>query len=143
VKERLISAREQPDTPHADLPGAQMSLNQWRETVQVRRENLRKFIKAGARIVMSTDTGGTQFNFPESAWHVRELTMYVRLGMTPIQALQTATKNAADVMRRGNQLGTVEQGKLADIIVVNGNPLVDMDALYHVEAVIKDGIRYK
>jgi imidazolonepropionase-like amidohydrolase len=57
--------------------------------------------------------------------------------------LQTATKNAADVMRRGNQLGTVEQGKLADIIVVNGNPLVDMDALYHVEAVIKDGIRYK
>jgi imidazolonepropionase-like amidohydrolase len=93
--------------------------------------------------VMSTDTGGTHFNFPESAWHVRELATYVRFGMTPIQALQTATKNAADVLRRGNDLGTLEPHKLADVIVVNGDPLVSMDAFNHVEVVIKDGIRYK
>jgi imidazolonepropionase-like amidohydrolase len=143
VKERLLIARERPDIRHVDLPGAQMSLNEWREAVQVRRDNLKKFIRAGAKIVMSTDTGGTHFNFPESAWHVRELATYVRFGMTPIQALQTATKNAADVLRRGNDLGTLEPHKLADVIVVNGDPLVSMDAFNHVEVVIKDGIRYK
>jgi imidazolonepropionase-like amidohydrolase len=106
IKEDLLRARDKPDVRHPELPGAQISLNEWREVVRVRRENLRKFIKAGARVVMSTDTGGTQFNFPESAWHVRELATYVRFGMTPIQALQTATKNAAEVLKLGNDCST-------------------------------------
>ena len=145
IKVRMIEARKHPDWRFEDIDSSlrNMSLNEWHTAVEFCRENLRNYIKAKARIIMSTDTGGTHFNFPEMAWHVRELKTYVRYGMTPIEALQTATKNAGEALKMGNELGTIDAGKLADIIVVNGNPLEDMDALYHVDVVIKDGIRYK
>lgn len=146
IKERMLTAREHPDQRPTDIPspiGSILSLDEWRTALQFTRENLRKFIRAKTQIVMSTDCAATPFNFVEMAWHVRELQTYVRLGMTPLEALQTATRNAAELLKMEKELGTIEPGKLADIIVVNGNPLIDMDALRHVEVVIKNGIRYK
>jgi imidazolonepropionase-like amidohydrolase len=145
IKERMIQARRHPDWRFEDIDSSlrNMSLDEWHTALEFCRENLRNYIKAKTRIIMSTDAGGTQFNFPEMAWHVRELKMYVRFGMTPLEALQTATKNAGEALKMGKDLGTIDVGKLADVIVVNGNPLMDMDALYHVDVVIKDGVRYK
>ena len=146
LKERLLKARERPDRRPDGIPSpirSVMSLDEWRTALQFTGENLRKFIQARARIAMGTGCGGTPFNFVEKAWHVRELQTYVRFGMTPLGALQTATKNGAELLKVEEELGTIEPGKLADIIIVEGNPLVDMDALRHVEVVIKNGVRYK
>jgi imidazolonepropionase-like amidohydrolase len=142
----MLRARVSPDRKPTDIPtpiGVILSLDEWRTGLQFTRENLRKFIEAKTKVVMSTDCSSTPFNFVEMNWHVRELQTYVRFGMTPMQALQTATKNPGQLLKMGNELGTVEPGRLADVIVVNGNPLIDMDALRRIDVVIKDGIRYK
>jgi len=65
------------------------------------------------------------------------------MGMTPQRAIAAATRINANIIGKGRELGTIEPGKLADIIVVNGNPLFDIVALAHVETVVKDGVVYK
>jgi imidazolonepropionase-like amidohydrolase len=146
LKQNLLRARQQPDRRFFDIPTpthSNLSLDEWRTALEFCRQNLKNFIKAKTRIVMSTDAPGTPFNFPEMMWHVRELQTYVRYGMTPLQALQTATKNAAELLKMDKDLGTIEPGKVADVIATNGNPLIDMDALRHVDVVIKGGTRFK
>ena len=77
----------------------------------------------------------------EALW--REIKVHVDMGMTPLRAITAATRvNARSVLGVADR-GTVEPGKLADVIVVNGNPLYDITALSHVEVVVKDGIVYK
>ncbi len=63
--------------------------------------------------------------------------------MTPLQAISVATKTGAEIIRRGNDLGTIEPGKLADILVVRGNPLFDINVLGYVEHVVKGGTVYR
>jgi len=60
-----------------------------------------------------------------------------------MRAIAAATRVNANIIGKGRDLGTIEPGKIADIIVVNGNPLFDITALSHVETVVKDGIVYK
>lgn len=67
----------------------------------------------------------------------------VDVGMTPIQAISASTKVAADVIGMGGEVGTIEPGKKADIIVVDGDPLFDINVLGYVTDVVKDGIVYK
>jgi imidazolonepropionase-like amidohydrolase len=90
---------------------------------------------------MGTDSG-TPMNFhTEALW--REIKIHVDMGMSPQRAIMAATRvNARGVLGLPDR-GTIEAGKLADIIVVNGNPLYDIVALSHVEVVVKDGIVYK
>jgi imidazolonepropionase-like amidohydrolase len=102
---------------------------------------MRQWINSGAVIGMGTDSG-TPMNFhTEALW--RELKLFVDYGMSPERAISAATRVNARILGRGRDLGTIEAGKLADIIVVNGNPLFDITALGHVEVVIKDGIVHK
>jgi imidazolonepropionase-like amidohydrolase len=68
-----------------------------------------------------------------------ELGLWVKCGATAFQALVAATKNAAEVCGVGPELGTVEPGKLADLIVVGGNPLADIENLRKLELVLKEG----
>jgi imidazolonepropionase-like amidohydrolase len=68
-----------------------------------------------------------------------ELGLWVKSGATPWQTLQAATKHAADVSGLGRELGTVETGKLADLIVVRDNPLDDIDNVHSLLLVIKNG----
>ena len=70
--------------------------------------------------------------------------MFVDHGMPPIKVISSLTRVGARILGKQNQLGTIEPGKLADIIVVQGNPLFDLTAsLSNVNVVIKDGIVYK
>lgn len=106
-----------------------------------RERGTKQFIESGAVMGMGTDSG-TPMNFhTEALW--REIKVHVDMGMTPQRAIAAATRVNANIIGKGRELGTIEPGKIADIIVVNGNPLFDVVALSRVEVVVKDGIVYK
>ena len=106
-----------------------------------RERGVKQFVESGAIMGMGTDSG-TPMNFhTEALW--REIKAHVDMGMSPQRAIMAATRvNARSVLGLPDR-GTIEPGKLADIIVVNGNPLFDITALSHVEVVVKDGVVYK
>jgi imidazolonepropionase-like amidohydrolase len=70
---------------------------------------------------------------------VREMAVLVEAGLTPMQAIQAGTRVGAELLRWDDRLGTVEAGKLADLVAVAGNPVDDMKALEHVEFVMIGG----
>jgi len=106
-----------------------------------RERGLKQFIESGAVLGMGTDSG-TPLNFhTEALW--REIKAHVDMGMAPLRAISAATRINARILGKADQLGTVEPGKLADIIVVKGNPLFDIQALAQVEVVVKGGRIYK
>jgi imidazolonepropionase-like amidohydrolase len=106
-----------------------------------RERGVRQFIESGAVMGMGTDSG-TPMNFhSEALW--REIKVHVDLGMTPSRAIAAATRVNAQIIGKGRELGTIEPGKIADVIVVDGNPLFDITALSRVETVLKDGIVFK
>ena len=106
-----------------------------------REASVKQWIDSGAVIGMGTDSG-TPMNFhTEALW--REMKAFVDLGMSPQRAISAATRINARILGRGSDLGTIEAGKLADIIVVKGNPLFNIMALADVEVVVKDGVVYK
>jgi imidazolonepropionase-like amidohydrolase len=67
----------------------------------------------------------------------------VELGLTPVQALQAGTVNAADLMGWSDRVGTIAAGRFADLVAVRGDPLADVTVLQHVGFVMKDGVVYK
>ena len=89
---------------------------------------------------------GTDMGFePDMGSNAAELEIYVKLGMTPMDAILTAPRNAAEAIKLGGDLGTVEAGKLADVIAVNGDPLKDIACLQqktNVQLVMKEGRVY-
>jgi imidazolonepropionase-like amidohydrolase len=89
---------------------------------------------------------GTDMGFdPEMGTNARELGLYVDLGMQPMHALQTATLNAARALKLDRDLGTLEAGKLADLIAVDGDPLADIKCLQakqNIQIVMKEGKVY-
>jgi imidazolonepropionase-like amidohydrolase len=94
----------------------------------------------GVTLVTGTDAGiPMNFHF-DATW--RELDTFVRLGMSPMEAIRAATYWPARLLKR-DDLGAIAPGKLADIIVVDGDPLRSMEALRHVVHVVKDGVVYK
>ncbi|HEX7139612.1 MAG TPA: amidohydrolase family protein, partial [Vicinamibacterales bacterium] len=106
-----------------------------------RERGVKQFIESGAVMGMGTDSG-TPMNFhSEALW--REIKVHVDMGMTPMRAIGAATRVNAQIIGKARDLGSIESGKIADIIVVDGNPLFDITALSHVEAVVKDGVVYK
>jgi imidazolonepropionase-like amidohydrolase len=101
---------------------------------EVGQANIRKAIAAGVKIGMGTDAAV----YPHGL-NAHELGVYVRLGMTPLQAIQTATINDADLLGWSDKIGTIEPGKFADIIAVDGDPLQDVATLQNVKFVMKGG----
>lgn len=104
------------------------------------RDNLRQLIAAGAPIAMGTDRG-TRLNYHEHANHVRELEIYVELGMTKLEALRSATLRGAEILGVEDRLGSIEPGKLADLLVLRADPLTDLRALDEVAMVFQNGAR--
>jgi imidazolonepropionase-like amidohydrolase len=80
--------------------------------------------------------------FPASALHV-ELERLVEAGLTPLEALQTATVNPTRVLEKADSLGTIEPGKLADLVLVDANPLEDIRNTQKIRAVVADGRLYR
>jgi imidazolonepropionase-like amidohydrolase len=110
------------------------NLRKDREIAQIQRDNFRKAHKAGVRMVFGSDAGvmphgdvGKQFN-----------TM-VEYGMTPLEAIQAASRNAAQALGREKDVGAIAVGRYADIIAVDGDPLADVRELESVDAVVKSG----
>ncbi len=100
----------------------------------VGKQNAKKAFEAGVKIGLGTDAAV----YPHGL-NAYELAVYVSLGMTPLQAIQTATINDADLLGWSDKIGTLEPAKWADIIAVDGDPLQDVAILQHVKFVMKGG----
>jgi imidazolonepropionase-like amidohydrolase len=105
---------------------------------QLQRENFAKAFKAGVKMAFGTDAGV----YPHGD-NAKQFFYMVKFGMTPAQAIRAATSSAADLIGRSKDVGTIEAGKFADIIAVQGDPLADVRALEKVDFVMKDGHVYK
>ena len=101
---------------------------------QVGKANIKKAFEAGVKIGMGTDAAV----YPHGL-NAHELAVYVSLGMSPLRAIQTATINDADLLGWSDKVGTIDPGKWADIIAVDGDPLQDVTTLQHVKFVMKGG----
>ncbi len=97
--------------------------------------------KAGVPFLAGTDTPPGVYVFPGFSLH-EELQRFVAAGFTPLEALQTATLNAAHFLGMDEQLGTIEKGKLADLVLLNANPLEDIRNTQKIAAVIVNGHYY-
>jgi imidazolonepropionase-like amidohydrolase len=91
--------------------------------------------KAGVKIAFGTDSGVSQHGL-----NAQEAVLMHRAGMTPMDILTSATVNAADLIDMSNDLGTLEVGKLADIIALDSSPLADIEALLDVDFVMQNGV---
>ncbi len=105
---------------------------------RIQRETFQKAVKAGVKMAFGTDAGV----YPHGD-NAKQFVTMVKFGMTPPQAIRTATQNSADLIGRSKDVGTVEVGKYADIIAVSGDPLQDVTVLQDVGFVMKGGVIYK
>lgn len=144
--ERLQDPQLRKDMTPAIYGEVQRSLANWRalpyfgrtdREIGFRERGVKQFIESNTVLGMGTDSG-TPMNFhTEALW--REAKVHVDMGMPPIRVISSLTRIGANILGRQRDLGTIEPGKLADIIVVDGNPLYDITALAHVETVVKGG----
>ena len=109
-----------------------------RETTDVQREGFAKAIKLGVKIGFGTDSGV----YPHGM-NAKQFAYMVRYGMTPMQAIQSATIEAAKVMGKEGDIGSIAAGRFADLIAVKGDPLADIRLLEEIEAVMKSGVLVK
>ena len=117
-----------------NVPGL---LNDRERSLEISMANLGRALRAGVMIALGSDAGNA--GMLHGATVLRELQLMNEAGMTPMQVLVAATRNGAEVIGREEELGTLEAGKLADIIIVNGDPLQDLSALGNIELVVKNG----
>lgn len=106
--------------------------------VQMELDMTLAMFRAGVPFMAGTDTAAGVHIFPGFSLH-QELALFVQAGLTPIQALQTATRNPAQFMGRLADMGTVEKGKLADLVLLDANPLDDIANTRRIRAVVLAG----
>jgi imidazolonepropionase-like amidohydrolase len=112
----------------------------WTKMVETEKVAFEKALKRNVKIAFGTDVGGSDWR---DIGQAREFQYYVDYGMSPMEAIQTATSRAAEVLGWSDKLGTVEAGKWADIVAVSGDPLKDIAELQRVRFVMKAGVVYK
>jgi len=105
-----------------------------RVVIPAARKNVQRAFAAGVKVGFGTDAAV----YPHGL-NAHEFAVYVKLGMTPLAAIQTATVNDADLLGWSDKIGTVEAGKFADLIAVDGDPLADVTTLERVKFVMKGG----
>jgi imidazolonepropionase-like amidohydrolase len=109
-----------------------------RQVGRRQRENFRKAVLAGVKVAYGTDAGV----YPHGG-NARQFKYMVEWGMSPIQAIQAATVNAADLLGWRAKVGTIAAGHAADIIAVSGDPLANVASLENVEFVMKSGVVHR
>jgi imidazolonepropionase-like amidohydrolase len=102
------------------------------------QQTFAKAYKAGIKIAFGTDSGVSAHGD-----NALEFVLMVEAGMQPIEAIRSATQSAADLLNVSDSLGTIEVGKLADLVAVKGNPLEQISLLQNISFVMKDGVVYK
>jgi imidazolonepropionase-like amidohydrolase len=148
---RMAVARKRPvwfsmdifNTDYTQAKGAKNgvledNLRKDREIAQIQRDNFRKAHKAGVRMVFGSDAGVMPHGLVGGQFKVM-----VQYGMTPLEAIQAATRNAAQALDREKDVGAIAVGRYADIIAVDGDPLADVRQLESVDAVVKGGVLVK
>jgi imidazolonepropionase-like amidohydrolase len=123
------------DHAPADTPEGQRD----RKRVSAHEESFRKALKAGVKIAFGTDAGG----FPWTDPIAQEFPRMVEFGMSPMQAIQSATSRAAELLDQKGKIGVIAPGAYADVIAVSGDPLADIKVLGNVGFVMKDGKVFK
>jgi len=112
----------------------------WAKIPDYHHDSFQRALRRGVKIAFGTDVGGFPWDAVNEA---KEFEYETRFGMTPMQAIQSATRTAAELLGMSDKIGTLESGKLADIVAVPGNPLQDITAMQRVGFVMKDGVVYK
>jgi len=111
----------------------------WPKMLAIHEDTFRRAMKAGVKIAFGTDAGGFDWKVNPA----KEFGYMVKWGMTPVQALHSATSSAAELLGMQDKLGTIEAGKLADIVAVPGDPMADVTLLEKVDFVMKGGAVYR
>ncbi len=109
-----------------------------RELGEAQRQNFTKALHAGVKLAFGTDAGVCPYGID-----AKQFAFMVKYGMTPMQAIQSATSSAADLIGRSSEFGSIKPGKYADVVAVSDDPLKDVTALENVQFVMKDGKVYK
>src|SRR5262249_16659476 len=99
----------------------------------------KRALDKGVKISYGTDAGG----FPWTENQAKEFAYMVRYGMTPMQAIRSATVTASELLGMQDQIGTIEAGQYADLVAVPSDPLAVITALEHVNFVMKSGVIYR
>jgi imidazolonepropionase-like amidohydrolase len=121
---------------HSDVP--EYSRQKMRDVSAAMKRNVGRAFAAGVKVALGTDAAV----YPHGL-NAGELQVYVKLGMTPLAAIQTATLNAADLLGWADRVGSLEPGRWADMIAVDGDPTRDVTVLERVKFVMKSGVVYK
>jgi imidazolonepropionase-like amidohydrolase len=129
--EYMTAHLEQSDVP-------EFSKQKMRDVAAAMQKNVKKAFDAGVKVAFGTDAAVYPHGLNAGEFHV-----YVKLGMTPLAAIQTATINASDLLGPKYLVGSLEPGKFADVIAVDGDPTKDVTILEHVKFVMKGGAVYK
>jgi imidazolonepropionase-like amidohydrolase len=111
----------------------------WKAMLDLERKAFGLAVKKGAKIAYGTDAGGYAWTENQA----KEFSYMVKFGMTPMQAIQSATLVAARLLQAEDDLGAIEPGKYADIVAVAGDPLSNISELERVTFVMKGGHVYK
>ena len=111
----------------------------WLEMIKIHEETFRRALKAGVKIAFGTDVGGFDWSIDPAV----EFPYMVKYGMTPAQAIRSATSSAAELLGMQNEVGSVAPGKYADVVAVKGDPLADVSLLEKIDFVMKGGEIYK
>ena len=108
-------------------------------TLPIGKQNLKRLANNGVPVAVGTDTLGGLAATPPGLNTIQELELMVEAGLPTHDVIEAATRNAAEHLGLAKDLGTVEPGKIADLIIVDGDPLADISALRNVEIVVQAG----
>jgi imidazolonepropionase-like amidohydrolase len=109
-----------------------------RDLGEIQRRNFTKAVRAGVKMTFGTDAGVCPYDVA-----AHQFAFMVKYGMTPMQAIEAATINAATLIGKPEQFGSIHAGKFADLVAVDGDPIADIRQLEHVTFVMKEGVIYK
>ena len=121
-------------TEYAKMSVPQAQIEKEKIVGKVQRENFRKAVQAGEKMAFATDAGV----YPHG-WNAKQFAKEVEWGMTPLQAIRSATTSAAELLGWSDKVGSLSPGHYADIVAVHGDPLADVSTLEHVAFVMKGG----
>jgi len=111
----------------------------WLDMIKIHGDTFRRAVNAGVKIAFGTDAGGFDWGVNPAV----EFPYMVKYGMTPAQAIRSATMNAAELLGMQNDVGSIAPGKYADIVALKGDPLSDITKLQQIDFVMKGGEVFK